>query len=48
MRFLVIDEFGGVLRRFDSLFDANIFLRNKKGCTLQEISLYDILGECLL
>lgn len=40
MRFLVIDEFGGVLRRFDSLLDAKIFLRNKKGCMLREISLF--------
>ena len=47
-RFIVYDEFGGALRSFYSLSDAEVYMRNKKGCTLQEISLIDILGECLL
>lgn len=48
MRFIVIDEFGGALKRFSTLSDAKVFIRNKNGCKVQEISLYEILGECLL
>lgn len=47
-RFIVHDEFGGALRTFSLKTDAMIYLRNKKGCTLKEISLFEILGECLL
>ena len=47
-RFIVLDEFGDALRSFSSKSDAKVYMRNKKGCTLQEISLIDILGECLL
>ena len=47
-RFIVLDEFGDALRTFSTEIDAKVFIRNKKGCKLQEISLYDILGECLL
>lgn len=47
-RFIVLDEFGDPLRSFSSKMDAKVFMRNKKGCTLQEISLIDILGESLL
>lgn len=46
-RFIVYDEFGGALRTFSNKSEAKIFLRNKKGCKLIEIDLYDILGECL-
>lgn len=47
MRFIVIDEFGGALRTFYLKSDAMIYLRNKNGCTLREIMLIEILGECL-
>ena len=47
-RFIVLDEFGGFLRRFNTKQEAKNFLRNKKGCNLREISLYELLGECLL
>lgn len=47
-RFIVLDEFGDALRTFSTEIDAKVFMRNKNGCTLQEISLIDILGECLL
>lgn len=47
-RFTVIDEFGGAIRSFYTLRDANIFMRNKKGCNVHEISLYELLGECLI
>ena len=47
-RFIVLDEFGDALRTFSTKSDAKVYMRNKKGCTLQEISLIDILGECLL
>lgn len=45
-RFIVHDEFGGALRTFYSISDAKIFMRNKRGCTLREISLFEILGGC--
>ena len=47
-RFIVIDEFGGELRRFATKPEAKVFLRNKKGCTLREIDIDSLLGECLL
>lgn len=47
-RFIVLDEFGDALRTFYLKTDAMIFMRNKKGCSLREISLYELLGECLL
>ena len=47
-RFIVHDEFGGALRTFYLLSDAKIFMRNKRGCTLREISLFEVLGECLI
>lgn len=47
-RFIVKDEFGDAIRTFYTRPDAKLFMRNKLGCTLQEISLFDILGECLL
>ena len=46
-RFTVCDEFGGALRSFYSLSDAKVFMRNKRGCTVREITLFEILGECL-
>ena len=45
-RFTVCDEFGGALRSFYLLSDAKVFMLNKRGCTLKEISLFEILGEC--
>ena len=48
MRFTVCDEFGGALRSFYTLEKTKVFMRNKKGCTVREISLYEILGECLV
>ena len=47
-RFIVHDEFGGALRTFYTLEKAKLFMRNKRGCTLTEISLFEILGECLV
>lgn len=46
-RFIVLDEFGDALRTFSTEIDARVFMRNKKGCKLVEIDLFDILGECL-
>ena len=47
-RFIVLDEFGEPIRTFYLKSDAMLYLRNKKGCKLHEISLYELLGECLL
>ena len=47
-RFTVCDEFGGALRSFYTLSDAKVFMRNKRGCTVREITLFEILGECLI
>jgi hypothetical protein len=47
-RFIVYDEFGDPLRTFFTLEKAKLFMRNKRGCTLREISLFEILGECLV
>jgi hypothetical protein len=46
-RFIVIDEFNSPLRRFATKAEAVNFMRNKKSCTLVEISLDSILGDCL-
>ena len=46
-RFIVYDEFGGAIRSFYSLSDAKVFMRNKRGCTVREITLFEILGESL-
>ena len=46
-RFIIIDEFGEPIRRFATKQEALNFMRNKKGCTLVEISLQSILGDCL-
>ena len=48
MRFTVLDEFGGALRSFYSLSDAKVYMRNKRGCKVQEISIFDTCEECLL
>ena len=47
-RFIVLDEFGEPIRTFYLKSDAMIYMANKKGCKLHEISLYELLGECLL
>lgn len=47
-RFIVYDEFGGALRTFFTMRDAKLFIRNKKGCSIKEISLFDTCEECLL
>lgn len=47
MRFTVCDEFGGALRSFYSLSDAKVYMRNKRGCTVREITLFEILGGAL-
>ena len=47
-RFIVHDEFGGALRTFYLLSEAKVFMRKKRGCTVREITLFEILGECLL
>ena len=47
LRFTVIDEFGLPIRRFATKAEAVNFMRNKKGCTLFEISLESVLGDCL-
>lgn len=46
-RFIVIDVFGGAIRAFFEKGDAMNFMRNKSDCTLREISLHELLGECL-
>ena len=45
-RFIVYDEFGGAIRTFYLKSDAMLYIANKKGCKLHEISLYELLGEC--
>ena len=47
-RFIVYDEFGGALRTFFTMREAKLFIRNKRGCKVQEISIFDIEEECLL
>ena len=47
-RFIVYDEFGGAIRSFYTMREAKVFIRNKRDCKVQEISLYEILGDCLL
>ena len=46
MRFIVYDEFGGALRAFIDMVGAKQFIRNKKGCTIKEISIFDLVEEC--
>jgi hypothetical protein len=46
-RFIILDEFGEPIRRFATKAEAVNFMRNKNGCTLIEISLDSILGDCL-
>ena len=48
MRFIVLDEFNEPIRRFNTMREAKIYIRNKRGFTVQEISLMSILGEALL
>lgn len=45
-RFIVLDEFGEPIRTFYLKSDAMLYMANKKGCKLHEISLYELLGEC--
>ena len=47
-RFIVLDEFGEPLHTFYSLNEAKLFMANKRGCTVKEITLFEILGECLV
>ena len=47
-RFTVCDEFGEPLRTFYSLNEAKLFTANKSDCTIREITLFEILGDCLL
>lgn len=47
-RFIVHDEFGEPLRTFSTKDKAMLFIANKRGCTVREISLFEILGECLI
>ena len=47
-RFIVYDEFGGAIRSFYTMREAKTFIRNKRGCKVQEISIFDIEEECLL
>jgi hypothetical protein len=46
-RFIILDEFGEPIRRFATKAESVNFMRNKKGCTLVEVSLDSILGDCL-
>jgi hypothetical protein len=46
-RFIILDEFGEPIRRFATKAEAVNFMRNKNGCTLIEISLESVLGDCL-
>ena len=48
LRFIIIDEFGGRLRAFATKREAKQFILNKRGCSVFEIDLDAILGECLL
>lgn len=48
LRFQVIDCFGGVLRRFNTLREAKAFIRGRKDCKIVEFDLHEILGDCLL
>ena len=47
LRFIVIDGFGGRLRAFATKEEAKQFMHNKKDCRLQEISIFDVVDECL-
>jgi len=47
-RFIVYDEFGGAIRSFYTMRDAKVFIPNKRGCKVREITLFEILGECLI
>ena len=46
-RFIVYDCFGEKLHTFDTLSKAKNYIRNKPDCTIKEITLHEILGECL-
>ncbi len=48
MRFIAIDEFNEPIRRFNTMREAKLYIRNKRGFTVQEISLISIFGEALL
>jgi hypothetical protein len=45
-RFIVLDCFGDKLHTFDTLAKAKNYTRNKPDCTIKEITLFEILGEC--
>jgi len=47
LRFIVIDAFGGRLRAFATKEEAKQFMHNKPDCQLQEISIFDVMDECL-
>ena len=47
-RFIVYDEFGWAIRSFYTMREAKVFIRNKRGCKVKEISIFDIEEECLL
>jgi len=47
LRFIIIDEFGGRLRAFATKREAKQFIRNKRGCSVCEISIFDVSEECL-
>jgi len=48
LRFIVLDEFGGRLRAFATKREAKQFIRNKRGCSVLEISIFDLSEPCLL
>lgn len=48
LRFIVLDDFGGRLRAFATRREAKLFVRNKRGCSVVEISIFDLIEECLL
>lgn len=46
-RFQIIDCFGEVLRRFNTMAEAKEFKRNKPDCRINEVSIFDVIEECL-
>lgn len=46
-RFIILDQFGGKLRTYATEYEAKNYLRNKPECTMFEVSLIDVCGECL-
>lgn len=47
LRFQIIDCFGDAIRVFNTMAEAKAFKRNKPDCRINEVSIFDVVEECL-